>query len=170
MDDKMNPTEEELSKVFISLYDKYFDVLVDYAQNHGFNSDLAEDLTQEVFMVALEKPLELYRAVSRKGWLIRTLLYRMGNCQRKMQYVQRLKAMMAQRIKEPSSEMLSPGDMYHGLISDEDLTLLIKYWVDGLTVKDLMEELGIRRDACKKRLQRAKDRFQKAYDKEIGRQ
>ena len=43
--------------------------------------------------------------------------------------------------------------------------ILKKIILDGYSYKDLAKELGISLEACKKRAQRAKQRFRKNYDK-----
>ena len=50
-------------------------------------------------------------------------------------------------------------------ISKEDFMILKKIILDGYSYKDLAKELGISLEACKKRAQRAKQRFRKNYDK-----
>lgn len=119
-------------------------------------------------MVALEKASELYNAPSRKGWLIRTLLYHIGNNRRNSQYAQKLIRMLEQQIKDPNGELLSLETLYHGLIREDDLKLLIGYWVKLESVKDLADERNLSEEACKKRIQRAKARFKQAFEKEIG--
>lgn len=168
MENKIEPTAEEQKDLLESLYTEYFSSLVEYAQCHGCSPDLAEDLVQETFMVALEKTSELYNAPSRKGWLIRTLLYHIGNNRRSTQYAQKLMRMLEQQIKDPNGELLSLETLYHGLIREDDLKLLIGYWVKLESVKDLADERNLSEEACKKRIQRAKARFKQAFEKEIG--
>ena len=48
-------------------------------------------------------------------------------------------------------------------VSSEDVFILRKFILEGYSHKDLAQELNISVDACKKRLQRAKEKFRKNF-------
>lgn len=168
MDRNDKPTAKELSDMVESLYEDYRDYLTDYAQSSGFSPEVSQDLMQEVFVIALQKPTDLFFAVSRKGWLIRTLKNLMWNHQRKVLYVQKLQTILERKYR-PGQLELSNSTVYKGMIPDDDLELLIRYWVRCEKVENIAEDLVISVDACRKRLQRAKNRFKKAYEEQFGR-
>ena len=49
-------------------------------------------------------------------------------------------------------------------MSDEELRLLIRFYLEGWSQKELAGELGISLNACKKRIQRAKERLRRALE------
>ena len=61
---------------------------------------------------------------------------------------------------------LAPELLYRGLIKEEELELLLRIYRDGLSRKELAEELGIDPEACNKRVQRAKAHLLAALEKD----
>lgn len=168
MDRKENPTEDELNDLIASLYEQYGDYLTDYAQSCGYSPDVSQDLTHDVFVIALQKATDLYFAVSYKGWLIRTLRNLIWNHQRTVLYAQKLQLKLEKQYNNRQME-LSTETMYEGMIDKNDLDILIRYWERSERVEKIAEDLDISVDACRKRIQRAKSRFKKAYEEQIGR-
>ncbi len=166
MDGREKPTSEQLNAMLTSLFESYFEYLVDYAQSYGYSPEVAEDLAQEVFIIAVQKAENLYNAVSQRGWLILTLRNLTSNYQRNIMYAQRLLKNLELQFREEQPEQLSPALLYEGAIDADDLELLIRYWSDGESVKKLARDLGISEEACKKRIYRARDRFREALDDE----
>ena len=166
MEGKEMPTAEQLNELLTSLYENYFGYLVDYAQNCGYSPEVAEDLVQDTFTVAVRKAEDLYHAVSHRGWLIRTLRNTASNYQRKIMYAQRLLVKLEQQYLTDRREPLAPRVLYDGLIDTKELELLIRYWADGESVRSIALSLGISEDACKKRIYRARDRLLKALEEE----
>ena len=166
MDDRNKPTAEQLNAMLTSLFQEYADYLLDYAQNYGCSPDLAEDMVQETFTIAVRKAENLYYAVTQRGWLILTLRNTISNDQRNIMYAQRLLKKLELQHQEERSESLSPAYLYKGLIDSKDLELLIRYWSDGESVKSIAKSLGISEDACRKRLYRAKERLKDALEQE----
>ena len=166
MEGKEMPTAEQLDELLTTLYEKYFDYLVDYAQNFGYSPEVAEDLVQETFTVAVRKAEDLYYAVSQRGWLIRTLRNIASNYQRKIMYAQRLLVKLEQQHLTDRRESLDPKVLYDGLIDTKDLKLLIRYYADGEPINSIAESLGLSEGACKKHIYRTRDKFIKALEAE----
>ncbi len=167
MEGKTMPTAEQLNALITSLFNDYAAYLVDYAQNYRCSPEVAEDLVQETFIVALKKAETLYSAPSQRGWLIRTLRNLMANYQRRILYAQKLIQMLEKHTDDAQTDEISPSLLYKGLISESDLDILIRYWDHGDSIQKIADDYGISFDNCKKRLQRAKARFAKAYDEYI---
>lgn len=166
MDNRNKPTAEQLNEMLTSLFQEYADYLLDYAQNYGYSPDLAEDMVQETFTIAVQKAENLYYAVSQRGWLILTLRNTISNYQRNIMYAQRLLKKLELQLQDVKPEPLSPSLLYEGLIDQKDLDLLIRYWSYGESVKSIAKSLGISEDACRKRLYRAKERLKDALEQE----
>lgn len=167
MENPENPSAAELFELVDSLYREYFKKLVEIARRSGCSPDSAEDLVQEVFRIAVEKVAELYASKNRVGWLVLTLRNRIGQNYRAMQYAQRLKAEMERIHTDRYEDQLSPKDTYRGLVSDEELELLIRFYVEGYSIRSIAGQDDVGYEACKKRIQRAKAHFNKAYREHI---
>ena len=166
MDDRKKPTAEQLDEMLTSLFKEYAAYLLDYARSIGCSPDLAEDMVQETFAVAVQKAENLYHAVSQRGWLILTLRNTVSNYQRNLMYAQRLLKKLELQLQDVKPEPLSPSILYEGLIDQKDLDLLIRYWSYGESVRSIAKSLSISEDACRKRLYRAKERLKDALAKE----
>ena len=162
------PSAGELGEMLSSLYNDFAAYLVELAQMNGCSPDHAEDLVQDTFTIAMEKIVELYHSKNRRGWLVLTLKNRMGTVRRSMQYAQRLLQNLEQLHRSDHKDELKPEALYSGLVSEEDLRLLVDFCVKGLSVRMLAARLGISEAACRKRIERAKERFRQAYDKNIS--
>ena len=51
-------------------------------------------------------------------------------------------------------------------MSDEELRLLLRFYLEGWSQKDLARELGIDIEACSKRIQRAKAHLKAAMERD----
>lgn len=163
MEKAENPSAEELRQLVDSLYRKNAKQLVEKAQRCGCSPDYAEDIVQEVFQVAVVKSADLYASENPVGWLVKTLRNRIGHNYRAMQYAQRLKADMEKHYSDHYEDQPDLKDLYSGLVSDEELTLLIRFYVEGYSIRSLADSLNISFETCKKRIQRAKAHFYQAY-------
>ena len=164
---KENPSAAELRELVGSLYREHFKKLVERAQRSGCSPDYAEDIVQEVFQTAMVKSAELYASKNRIGWLMLTLRNKIGDNFRAMQYAQRLMADMEKLYTDDYEDQFDPKDLYKGLIGDEELDLLIRFYVEGYSIRFLAENLGISFETCKKRIQRAKNHFYEIYRDQI---
>ena len=163
-----NPSAADPCKLVDSLYREHFKKLVEMAQRSGCSPDYAEDIVQEVFQIATEKAAELSASQNPIGWLVKTLRNRIGHNFRAMQYAQRLKAEMERLHHDRYEDQLDPKNLYHGLISDEELDLLIRFYVEGQPIRSIADHDGVSFETCKKRIQRAKAHFYRAYKDLIG--
>ena len=84
-------------------------------------------------------------------------------------YAQKLLKRLEKQADETHTDELSPSILYKGMISEDDLNLLLRYWDYGDNVENIAKDLDLKNEACKKRIQRAKARFKKAYEEQIGR-
>lgn len=161
------PSAGELKDMLSSLYNNFAAYLVELAQRNGCSPDYAEDLVQDTFTIAMEKIVDLYHSENRRGWLVLTLKNRIGTVYRSMQYAQRLLQNLEQLHRSDYQDGLKPEALYSGLVSEEDLRLLVDFCVNGLSVKMLAARLGISEATCKKRIERARKRFRQEYEKNI---
>ena len=138
-----------------ALYLEHYAALESYVLGLGFSEDAAEDWLQETFLVAIRRIETLQICKSPRAYLIRILRNVIGYHLRSLKYA----AELANRLREPKEEYLdevAPEVLYRGMVRDEELRLLLRFYRDGCSQKELAEELGIDLNACKKRIQRAK--------------
>lgn len=137
-----------------------------YAYAYGIlrEKELSEELVQETFRIACDKPSEPLSSPNPQGWFMEVLKNVMKNAWRKRttmaKYIVASEAVDLDRIASPD-----PGGnidlLYSGLISEEEFQLVKRVTVDGYTMLEAAEELGISEETCKKRVQRARKKLRK---------
>ncbi len=147
-----------------TLYREMYGLMVTYAKNAlDGNGAAAEEAVQETFRIALSKAGPLVSSGNPRGWLINTLKNVLANIRRERARAGRLLQKAASHAAGSSDGSL-PG--LTGLISDGDVRLLRRVVLDGCSAREAALELGISTEACKKRVQRAKERLREAMGDE----
>lgn len=149
------------------LYRKKYDLLFKYAKYVFHDSSAAEEAVQETFIVACIHHEKLQASLNPDGWIVNTHKLVCKNIQKsrnrdigKMLSLTNENALKPFAYTEPSFENKFDLEDY---VSPEDVFILRKLILEGYSHKDLAQELNISVDACKKRLQRAKEKFRKNF-------
>ena len=158
---------EKYLKFIETLYIKNASLLFNYANIILSNTSLAEEAVQETFVIACIKQHALENSPNPEGWLMNTLKNVCRNIQKNRNYY--LSRILSLNESVLGTTALESDNLWEtnvqDFISKEDFMILKKTPLDGYSYKDLAKELGISLEACKKRAQRAKQRFRKNYDK-----
>lgn len=158
---------EKYLKFIETLYIKNASLLFNYANIILSNASLAEEAVQETFVIACIKQHALENSPNPEGWLMNTLKNVCRNIQKNRNYY--LLRILSLNESVLGTTALESDNLWEtnvqDFISKEDFMILKKIILDGYSYKDLAKELGISLEACKKRAQRAKQRFRKNYDK-----
>lgn len=145
------------------LYIEYYSYLVRLARSF-VNQDLAEDLVQETFLIAQKRLNCVTDSINPAGWLVNTLKNVIGNTYQKRHFI--YTQLILESIVDKSSEYVHPvNDMYAGLIDEEALSLLVWIYCEGTSYQEAANRLDISLNACKKRIQRAKQALKLAIEK-----
>ena len=161
--DRLEDREREYIR---ALYLDHYPALRSYAFSLGFTGDSAEDWLQETFVAAMLRIDALRTCKSPRAYLIRILRNVIGYHLRSMKYAAGMAEKLREGLEEEYRDEPDPETLYRGLVSDADLRLLLRFYRDGCSQKELASELGIDLNTCKKRIQRAKDRLRIAMKKE----
>ncbi len=129
--------------------------------------DLAEDMVQDVFVLALLHSEKLFNHPNREGWLIVSLHNMIKNEERRM----RQQEISLEESMEPyvENEFYRLNEMLPKDLAEQDRKILIWYYEKGWEYKDIASCLGISEGACRVRVFRAKERcaaLWKAMNKE----
>lgn len=154
---------EELERTKIeALYREMYGKLLAYARSMLPNEVLAEEAVQETFYLACIQPEQLRTCESEAMWLVQTLQSFVLERQRDLADAN----MLLQEHQRAESRVLSdvavPLEQLYGDISEtEDFQLLKEYAVMGLSHQQMAEKRGISIQACRKRVQRAKEHLRR---------
>ena len=154
---------------FDALYLEMYDMLLIYAERALDNQHaLAEEAVQDAFKICWIKIEEVTASQNPKGWLLETLKNVIRNIRRSQARFANLLLILnknlalAERTAEDETEL----DMtYEDLKDNPDYQLLKEFVLEHRSIKEMAQERGITVDACKKRIQRAKERLREYFQK-----
>ena len=153
----------EQRNLIAQLYEEMFDMLLSYARASLEETPLAEEAVQETFQIACQKPEQLLESQNPKGWLVNTLKYTIRNTKRNRDGGRQL---LAKYLATQTSDIAISEDrvslkvIYGDLAETEEFKLLKEMAVDGKSHLEMAQARGISVNACKKRVQRAKEKLQ----------
>ena len=156
------------SKQIEKLYLEMYDMMICYAQCSFAEESLAEEAVQNTFQIACQKPDQLCESVNPKGWLVNTLKFTICNMKRSRESARQLLSRMEQNEFVTYAEDRLPLQLMYEDISDsEEFKLLVEMAIEGKSYLEMATARGITVDACKKRVQRAKEALQKKIKQDV---
>lgn len=153
---------EQIEKLYLEMYD----MLLTYARCSFKEESLAEEAVQETFQIACQKPEQLCESENPKGWLVNTLKFTIRNMQRSREHARQILSgyLIAQTFSE---DKLSLQLMYADISGMEEFKLLKEMVIDGKSHLEMATARGISVDACKKRVQRAKEPLKRILEQDV---
>ena len=162
--DEARPLTAEEQEFFRGLYRDHYGALFAYTCQLGVGREAAEDYVQDAFMAAIRRIEAIKASDNPRGYLYQILKNVIGYGLRSMRYAVKLQ----QKLEGdpagdgPDAQALGPETLYRGSVSDEELELLIRFYLEGWSQRELAKELGISENACQKRIARAKAHLREA--------
>lgn len=150
-----------LERLFLESYRQ----MESYAARFFSSRDIARDVVQETFLVALNKIDVLMESQNPRGWLFNTLKNVIGNTYRQQQRLSTTVPLEECNLTEELTPSVSAT--FQSTIPQEELQILIWTYCEGWPYADVAERLGISLAACKKRIQRAKAKLKEALEQKI---
>lgn len=153
----------EQNKLIAQLYEEMFDMLLSYACASLEEAPLAEEAVQETFQISCQKPEQLLESQNPKGWLVNTLKNTIRNIKRSRDHGRQI---LARYLATQTSDIAFSEDRvrleltYGDLAETEEFKLLREMAVEGKSHLEMAKARGISVNACKKRVQRAKEKLQ----------
>ena len=160
----------EYSERIEQLYLEMYDMLLTYARCSFKEESLAEEAVQETFQIACLKPDKLCESQNPRGWLVNTLKYTILNMKRSRESARQLLSNYLITQNECiafSEDKLSLKLMYEDVSHTEEFKLIKEMAIDGRSHLEMANARGISVNACKKRVQRAKETLQKKIKQDV---
>ena len=154
----------EQSHMIEALYLEMFDKMMAYAHCSFDSESLAEEAVQETFRIACQKPEQLCQSVNPRGWLVQTLKYTICNIQSSRATAQKLVEKYLKTLSKDASFSEDRVDLhilYEDVAHTEEFQLLIEAAIEGRSHLEMANSRNISVEACKKRVQRAKETLRK---------
>lgn len=154
---------ENQKQAIKELYIEMFQSLLAYAQSALNDRKLAEEAVQDTFRIACSKAEHLITSPNPRGWLLNTLKYVIKNMIRSRALLSSMivSSLMHDNILLGDTDSPNVDLLYSELIDAKDYKLLRKVVLEKYTMLEMAQELDISVEACKKRVQRAKNKLKK---------
>lgn len=152
---------------FDIMYQEMYDMLVSYAESALENrSGLAEEAVQDTFKIFWMNINIVMQKPNPRGWLVDTLKNVIRNVRRSQARFSNLLLAVstAHSSRGPVFDELKLDTEYGDLKDDPDYKLLKEFVLEHRTIKEMAQARGITVVACKKRIQRAKERLKKYFE------
>lgn len=162
------PLRPEEQEFLCGLYQNHYKALFDCAYQLGIGREAAEDYVHDAFATAIRHIEDIKKSNNPRRYLKQALKNTIGYKLRSLRYAINLQKKLQDELNlsqnESYSEELHPETLYRGAISEAELKLLIRFYLDGWSQKELAEDLGINESACKMRIKRAKEHLRSALE------
>lgn len=155
--------DADYRKQIEDLYQELFDKLMVYARSGLNNEALAEEAVQETFRIACQKPESVCNSPNPQGWIFNTLKFTIQNIRSNQASAKHILESYRHFYSDEliyTENQLSIDVMYANIANTEELQILIEMAIEGKSHAEMAAKRGISVNACKKRVQRAKETLQ----------
>lgn len=160
----------EYRKKIEQLYFEMYDMLFTYARCSLREEALAEEAVQETFQIACQKPDQLCESPNPKGWLVKTLKFIILNMKRNRESARQVLSGYLIEQQEGcafSEDKLDLQLLYEDVSHMEEFRLIKEMAIDGKSHLEMANARGITVNACKKRIQRAKEMLKRKLKQNV---
>jgi RNA polymerase sigma-70 factor (ECF subfamily) len=147
---------EQQNKIIEQLYLSLYVKMLIYAKATLRDEALAEEAVQESFRIACMRPEVLCESPNPSGWLLNTLKNVMRNITKARERANRMLCAVTEAENAMSSDSVRVETAYSNVAHTEEFRL-IRGIADGKSMLELARERNISVDACRKRVQRARE-------------
>lgn len=149
--------------MFRSLYEAQYEKMIRFAYRMIGNIESAQDLVQEVFLLALFHQIDCSTHPNPEGWLMKTLKNLILNEQHREQRhlkvpLESIEQAFEQEL-ETSLDLILPKQL-----TKDEREILIWRFEQRLEYKEIADRLGISQAGCRSRLSRAITHCKKLLD------
>lgn len=159
--------EKLQSEIVAEYYNRYSQNLLRIAYTILHDSFEAEVAVQETFTTALIKYEDFIKSENPVGWLCKTLRYKSLQLYREGAIIHSTVPYTEEASEIGKEDMYSLFVEYQGLVSDEQLSLLIDFHSRKYSCEDLAKKYGKTVTNIRASLSRARAKFREQFLKEI---
>ena len=143
-----------LNHIYIAMYSTIYHYAIAAVQNEH----LAQEIAQIVFTKACNDPESIMASPRPNGWLVKALRHTLQEYYRERDRAVELTERSA--MVSPTVHRDDYFDVeYSDILDPEEMKLLRLVDVEGFSTRDAAEAFGIAEAACRKRLQRAREKL-----------
>lgn len=155
---------DQQSKQIECLYIQMYNMLYEYARSVLGNETQAEEAIQEVFRIACQKPADVCESINPQGWMVLTLKHVISNMGRSQFIETRALAKYSSLHPDIANSLPTQIEvelLYNDIADTEEFRMLKEMTIEGLSYPEMAQKGGISIEACRKRMQHAKEFLRK---------
>lgn len=154
----------EQDQFFTTIYIERRKRLLEYAESALGDHAMAEDAVQQAFEIGWRKIEDFQNCPKPEGWIFRSVEFVVRNMKSRLRTERRVIAFMddyrPDLVATPADPL--PLRMHFGeLVDSSQFRIIYEMEIQGHTLAEIANELGISEAACKKRAERARKDLQK---------
>lgn len=153
----------EYSSQIEALYLELYDKMIVYAESTLGSRPLAEEAVQETFRIACQKSQSVCISPNPQGWIFNTLKFTIKNIKSNQASAKHLiELYMLTQTDEliAAPDHVSVDVLYENVANTDDFQILKEMAIERRSHEEMAAKRGISVNACKKRVQRAKEKLQ----------
>ena len=155
-------------KMIADLYGGMYDLLLSYATSSLSSISQAEEAIQDTFQIACQKVDDVSSCPNPQGWIFNTLKFVISNeLKKRFRDTKIITDSLGDHIDRMghATDQLDVDLLYGNVADTPEFKLIKAIALDGKSMLELSQELGISIDATKKRAQRAREYLQRRLKK-----
>ena len=148
---------EAIEKAYIA----HFNAVYTYVLRRVGNATVAEDITHDVFLTALNRAEVFHNHPQQKGWLMVTARNKLKELRKKMENnpLESLEEVQDVGAEEFDYEKIEFELTMHKMIAEEEWELIKDFYLRGITLRELAGKYGITENAMTVRLHRLRKKI-----------
>ena len=151
------------SQFIEALYREMYDKLYRFANVRLGNHHLAQELVQDVFVLAQEKISDVRSSSNPQGWLMKALSNSLLHALRTKKMILARTVLLDENIAAPPPEPVSEYGL-DSFLQPEEWTIISLIYCYGFSIEETAEKMGITYEACRKRLYRTRKKIKETFD------
>lgn len=156
MDSLQSKCTPEQNQFIEELFKSEYTNLFCFAYNTLLDENLSDVAVQDTFLIALKKPDALCSSQKPVGWLYNTIKNVIKHIIRDRDYLYRKNISLYEAAKIPASYTDTYSEVSLETQRSDEWALLMKFYIEGYSTRELAEMQGVSEEACKSRLKRAR--------------
>lgn len=152
-------SEEQIQDFIARLYDENKQKLFRYAHSQFKDLDTVEDLVMDTFETALKNVNKLMESPNPEGWLMETTKNKILH--KKRDLASRPEVVCFDLIEDIAAPEVSESILTVGGLTADEENLMKMVYYNKIPMEEVAKKLHITSDACRKRVQRARDKLRR---------
>lgn len=154
----------EQDQFFTTIYIARRKRLLEYAESALGNHAMAEDAVQQAFEIGWRKIEDFQNCPKPEGWIFKSVEFVVRNMKSRLRTERRVIAFMDDYRPDLVAAPVNPLPLcvhFGELVDSPQFRIIYEIEIQGRTLAEIANELGISEAACKKRAERARKDLQK---------